>query len=997
MSRLHLQLFGGVALVGEGLELKNFGTVRAAKLLVLLALSRNGRMPRTQLADQLWPDDFYDSTRLRLRQELHRLKRLMGDFSEWIGSDTNDVWLDRTQLRTDLDILQEISRGKVPDGFEYCVREEFLPGWDDDWAMGERGASAKLQLAAAVALGNSKLEQGRAADALEMSRKLIAQFPIHEELRMVAVNAHCALGSVSSAVAEYQEYKREVKDRLGIDAKDLDTAAMVERAYAAEQAAIPEPEVSIPSPSPSPTLPTHADEDWPAIPNPIDPIVGRDEFTLQILDRLEQPAIRLITLVGPGGVGKTRLAVEVARRIFDRGTLRVGFVSLAEVTDPAQWIRHILTTLRHDPPTESDPFRYLAVQLKTAPTLLLLDNIESVMPDGASDLRRLLGECPDLRVIGTSVRPVRIPEEVLVPIGPLAAATDGFEFLRSSLIATRPQLLSQSGTEDDLRRLAIQLDGYPLALRLASARFRLLSPKALLDQLETSLTASHRNDIPDRHRSMENALATSFGAISDAEQKMLSQIAAFPGGLSIELAGSIFTDTNYLDQLEALLDTALITLDESGSRVRIKMPMPVQAYVLARNKESRDTLDGRAARGILEYLGQFDLSPRMAVVPTVLEEIDPETENLSFAWRWALENDPAAAITQAGRFARFENARGRAAQRLPQVEALRAYVDPSDTETLIELDLVYVFLASACHRENLTKEPLDRVQILADQVGDLHLAAWAAFGIANHSFREDFFNAEPLVDRALELSRESGDRYIEAKSHHLLSTIANYKSHFEKSLDHAAMAYQIMTELDAGSEAGGTGVNYAGNLWKLGHLVECREVMDRSREVLLVSRVPGALAFYNEMEGRFALDSGDHASAADFFRESLRLWETIGSDYQVADQNFSLCRCAMARGDLAPAWTHLIAAAEHWRRDENQGGVCCALIYMAVILAAEGKTDRAREVLAYSVDFENHFNAIIVEEVQKWRAETEVALGEMSSPGWPLTMDYAMSLFKRPK
>lgn len=976
------------------MESRNFGTVRAAKLLVLLALSRNGRMPRTQLADQLWPDDFYDSTRLRLRQELHRLKRLMGDFSESIGSDVNDVWIDRTHLRTDLDILQDISRGKIVSGYETCLRETFLPGWDDDWAMGERGAAAKLQLAAAVAVGNAKLENGEAAAALEMSRKLIALFPIHEELRMVAVNAHCALGSVSSAVAEYQEYKREVKERLGIDAKELDTAAMVERAYAAEP--VPAPEEPEPPAPTSPAIPTESDEEWPSIPNPIDPIVGREELVQQISGRFEQPSARLVTLVGPGGVGKTRLAVEVARRIAEIGKLRVGFVSLAEVTEPVQWIRHVLTALRHDPPTESDPFRYLAVQLKARPTLLLLDNIESVMPDGAADLRRLIAECPALQILGTSVRPVRVPEEVLIPIGPLAAATDGFEFLRSSLVATRPQLLSQKDTEEDLRRLAIQLDGYPLALRLAAARFRLLSPRALLDQLSTSLTAGHRNDMPDRHRSMESALATSYDAIGDGEQRMLDQIAAFPGGLSIELAGTVFTEPNYLDRLEALLDTALITLDENGSRVRIKMPVPVQSYVATRSKERRAELESRAARGILDYLGQFDLSPRMALVPGILDEVDPETENLNFAWRWALENDPSAAIACAGRFARFESARGRAARRLPQIESLRSQVDPTDHETLIELDLVYVFLATACHRESLTKEPLERVQQMASQVGDPHIVAWAAFGIAQYAFREDFFNAKSLVDRALELSLESDDRYIEAKAHNLLSTIANYQSEFDKALDHAAKGYKIMTELGAGSEAGGSGVNYAGNLWRLGRFEECRQVMDRSREILLESRVPGALAFYNEMEGRFALENGDDLSAVEFFRESLRLWEAIGSDYQVADQNFSLSRCAVARKDFQEAWDHIIRAAEHWHRDGNEGGVCCALVYMGLILAAKGKFDEARKVIGYSVDFEKHFNAIIVEQVYQWRSETEAAIGGTDPHDWPLTMDFALSLFRKP-
>ncbi|HLO98433.1 MAG TPA: hypothetical protein VK171_07555, partial [Fimbriimonas sp.] len=175
LSRLHF--FGGVSLEVHDRTIRNFGTTRAAKLLVLLSLTKSGRMPRTQLAQQLWPDDFYDSTRLRLRQEIHRLKRVLEELSDLIGSDQNDVWIDKSRVTSDVDLLHNVIKGREEPTAESCLVGEFLPGWDDTWAIAERTHVHQLQVQAGISLGTQKLEHGDADGALAVARKLVAQHP----------------------------------------------------------------------------------------------------------------------------------------------------------------------------------------------------------------------------------------------------------------------------------------------------------------------------------------------------------------------------------------------------------------------------------------------------------------------------------------------------------------------------------------------------------------------------------------------------------------------------------------------------------------------------------------------------------------------------------------------------------------------------------------------------------------------------------------------------
>lgn len=984
MGRTHLHFFGGVSLEVHDRTIRNFGTTRAAKLLVLLSLARSGRMPRTQLADQLWPDDFYDSTRLRLRQEIHRLKRVLEEFSDLIGSDQNDVWIDKTQVVSDVDILQNVIKGREEPGVDCCFTGEFLPGWDDTWAIAERTHVNQLQVQAGISLGTQKLELGDADGALAVARKLVAQHPLHEELRMVAVNAHAKLGSVAAAVAEYQDLRKQMREQLGVEPSSLNNDLIAGLAATAHSST--PKQISVVKPP----------ADWSStVPYVLDEVLGREAVLTDVLTRLNHPANRIVTLVGPGGVGKTCLASEAARQMVQANKSRVAFASLADVADPEQWPRAVLSQLREDPPAESVPIRFLSSLLKESPTTLILDNVETVLPVATEGIRELVSLTPGLQLLITSVTPTKAAGEQLVPLGPLDPATAGRDLLVAALQVTRPQTLSQPGALDELLEISKRLDGYPLALRLAAARLRLLSPKALLDQLESSLATSARGDLPERHRSLETALATSVSTLSAEQKDILGKISAYPGGLSMDLAGIQFAGQPYLDHIEALLDSALLRLEEQSDPVRVRLLSPVRKYVWTQLTEEQRTANERnATESIWKFLETFDIAPWRPLPPRTLHALDPESDNLAFAWKWSCEHELTWAFKGSAAFSRYEIARGRPAALLAQFAHIEKQWTGEPDLVKGEFDLATTFLFHACSREQEAIELLHSVHALAKKLNDQQLLTRASLGLALHAFRHDFPQANQRAKDTIALAEAIGDGYVVALGHKIMSNVANFTHQRQATIHHAYLSYQGLLAADAGTEVATSGGYLAAHLWFQDRADEAAPILERAWAILEETREPGARAYMTELEGRFAIEVGRFEEAEAYFRESLRLWTTIGSVFQQADQNHSITRALIGQGRHEDAKKTVVDAADLWYEDRNQGGTCCSLVLAAWIFREMGQIDEAKKLLAFAVAYEPAHQMVLVKGELNFRAQLISEIGDIGSNKLETTLDVAHSLFE---
>lgn len=958
MNAWRLCLFGNFQLEGTGGVVSHFGTTRAAKLLALLAFSRRGALPREDLAALLWPDDFYDATRLRLRQEIHRLRSSLRDAGEVVWSNTSEVGLDRNLVQTDLDLLRDLQRNpsQIPVRFAERLTGEFLPGWDEPWAAAERNQASGMQLAVVTAYAEYLLANGDAVQALQIAQALIRTYPCEEPLRMIAVRAYSELGSLANAVAEYQQYRRVLKD-LRNEEPTAESAEQVERLLSAKAAR--EARAS----SPRNTLP-----------QPVDPMFGRAQEVAEVVQKLHPTSPRrIVTLLGPGGIGKTRVAIEAATQLAAEFGDRVAFVTLAE-TDPGSDIaRAILEGIGLHPPAGASSTEYLAKSFEPHPQLLVLDNVEHLVDKIGEVVQGLRQARPELRFLFTSrVRTNLLGESSLV-IGPLDPMTDGLSML--TYAAESHRAISQ---ESVLEELAKRLDGFPLAIRLAGARLRLIAPSALLEQLnsQTSILATQSQDLPERHRSLDAALAGSLAELSAEDRAALEALSGFPGGAGYGLATKAIPVPDPVAVLERLVDSALVTLDDRGPDVRFRLWGPVRDYLRTqRHATSQASVAEAAASQILAFAQSVRPDPFGPVTEDQLRRFDEEGENIQAARDYLEQTDPERAVELILHTWSHDDFRARQATGLAHVHRLRNQT--SALLALIEAELLV----------GLTEVKEARAVLKRIDADDLFGVAKAEFELLRGTllFRMGHRQLESELAGITQTVEEHGTPFQVAKVRYLAGVWHYFRREHDEAIDRLTDAFEGLEGEGDLSLGGRCGLLLSIACSEVGRSFSARKTMARAAPLVQASNDPLRLAYLHENQGRLLAVDGLYEEAEAKFRASLEAWSIVESAFQMADQLHSINRCLIGQERYSEAADVLRESGELWLMDANAGGLCQSLTSVAAIHHAMGRTEVAREVLGYALAFGCEFEVSLVLTEEQFRTELLDKVGSIPCEG-PFTL-----------
>jgi predicted ATPase len=475
-------------------------------------------------------------------------------------------------------------------------------------------------------------------------------------------------------------------------------------------------------------------------------LLGREQEVAEILKLLETTGVRLVTLTGPGGIGKTRLAVEVGRHLEDRFSHGVVFVPLASIAQPELVVPHVAAALGVSLEGARPAVDVVAESLGEAPTLLVLDNLEQVVGVGP-ELDHLLARCAGLEILGTSRTVLQLRAEHEYRVGPLTspqfarrptldevASLPAVQLFVDRARAVRNGFVLTADNAPAVAEICRRLDGLPLAIELAAARARVLEPEALLRRLGTSLDALGRGpaDLPERQRTLRSTVEWSIGLLDAEELKFLATLSVFVEGATIGAAAHVsdLDEGRTLDLLDALARHSLLSVDSTRAEPRFRMLSSIRelaAERLAASTEGAD-IERRHAEYFCALVENAGWPARRQA--EWAERLRGEEGNLGVAVRWFLNHDLAPLPHMFRILWLFWQMRDRMPEGRAWIQELRGRVDELDERARAELSLISVVTAMEVGDDEGALAEVTGIERIEDRIDDPALKGAAQLAIS---------------------------------------------------------------------------------------------------------------------------------------------------------------------------------------------------------------------------------------------------------------------------
>ncbi|MEU0878581.1 BTAD domain-containing putative transcriptional regulator [Lentzea sp. NPDC005914] len=945
----------------------DIGGARVRMLLARLALDPGRPVPTTTLIDDLWGEQPPADASNALQSLVSRLRKVCPD----VTLEPGGYRLAIAQDDVDVHRFERLrAAGRL---------DEALGLWRGEALADVR--EAPFASSAAVRLDEARLsaeEERFQTGDLDVSAltAMHEKHPLRERLAGLLMRALCAQGRQSEALRVYEEVRRRLADELGVDPsqelQDVHLAAL--RGELKPRTTVDRLPVRLTS------------------------FVGREEELAQINDQLDNA--RLVTLVGPGGAGKTRLATETAARHPLHGKGRVWFAALAGVRAAEDLAGAVLAEF--DLTIGGDPLRRRAEGvdrivevLGAGESLLVLDNCEHLITAAAEFAGDLLRRVPNLRVLATSREPLAIDGESLCPVGPLSvpdgqADIAGFGAVRLFLDranAVKPGFRLDESTVDDVKQICRRLDGMPLALELAAARLRSMTIRQITQRLDDRfrlLTSGSRTALP-RQRTLRAVVEWSWDLLTDEERRLASRLAVFPAGANLAGIEKVcHEDALYV--LTSLVEKSIVDVVEMEGEPRYRMLETIRVYAAEQLDASGEKPEilARFRRYYRDLLVRWEPLTRTTRQLEAISVYEAEQDNIVGALRGAVDDRQVevAADLLSGVFwywlVKGDNERAELSVRevLALGEALPADLeatframhlimtaipglpDPAEAVGVIEdcvrtgatnkwpsLSIALPMLAFLSQNPKLARREVARAAASEDAWARA-AADWAlSFILADEG---ELDSAEEARDRAYEQFMAVGDRWGSAMTLGMKAAFVSHTGDNEAAIElyhrGLAVALELRSQDDAVQQRWRLAVEYA----RAGdHESAAREVAEAEKYVQGIGNDQMTIMI-GYARAEVALRAGRVAEAREFSTRFRRLaTDSVVLNGFVTEWSAMLeGRIALASGKPAEAEAHIAVAVRTTSDRSDMPDVASVTELLALVRHAQGRDDRAARLLA---------------------------------------------------
>ncbi|MGE5262822.1 MAG: AfsR/SARP family transcriptional regulator [Acidobacteriota bacterium] len=896
-SSIRLHLLGSFRIELDARTI-HFPTRKVELLLAYLALHREAHA-REKIAAFFWGDVPDELARPSLRTALFMLRKTVGANLLLTDRDTiqlnpsASIWVDACQFEQDVT--------NDPQSAIALYEGDLLLDFYDDWVLLERECLHAQYVATLLRLAQDARSQSQYLHAIEWAQRILENDPANEKAYQHIIFCLAALGDRTGALKQYDECAEKLEIELGVEPSE-DTIALRDRIKQENRGS------------------QSREALFTNLPSPLTSFIGRAKELAEIKQLLIQN--RLLTLVGAGGCGKTRLAIEVAGQIVESFEDGVWWVDLAPLSDATLVPQSVAKSLGLREPLGQSFEEMLINYLRGKRLLLILDNCEHLITSCALLVETLLSTCPSLQILATSRETLgimgeaawRVPSldlpdaEILLPVEQLIH----YDAVR--LFAERAKKIKPNWSFQDyaiaVTRICRRLDGIPLAIELAAARLTALSVDQIAMRLDDrfNLLASASRTALHRHQTLRSTIDWSYDLLSKAERRLLQRLSVFAGGWSLEAAESVCADngipvSDILNLLTHLVDQSLVIAETMNSAIRYRLLESIREY--AREKLTRSGEMALVQQRHLDFFLRLSEEAECRWHGTEqsnwLDQLETEHENLRRAIEWSRENDCELGLRLASALWRFWSTRGYLGEGREQ-------------------------LASIMTRISAPVPPSLRAKALA-----------AAGNMAY--YQADYVPARALLEQSLAVRLEMEDDHSIGTALRELGVVTQSQGDYET----ARSLYEESIERcqKVGDQWGlMAGLSDLGQiLWNQGDYAPARECFNRALGMSRALEDKAGVAYSLINLGLIACSEGNYDRMRALNEEGLRLYQELKDKWGTAHALYSLGVVAIAQANYSLARTYAETSLNLFMDYGDKWGLAYALQSLAQLAVAKWRTE----------------------------------------------------------